>query len=77
MGHGEERLVAQRTLRQGEGVASLMVAEEELMPKDEEVGKKELAKISQSPENLVSSDKDLFLTQTSLECLYLGELRGK
>lgn len=45
MVHGEERLVAQSTLRQGEGVASLMVADEELRPKDG-VGKKELAKIS-------------------------------
>lgn len=60
------------TLRQGEDVPSLMVADEELMPKDEGVGKKELAKISQSPEHLASSDKGLFLTQTSLECLYLG-----
>jgi hypothetical protein len=77
MGHGKERLVAQSTLRPGEGVAGLMVADGELRSKDGGMGKKALAKISQSPENLVSSDKGLFLTQTSLECLCLGGLRGK
>lgn len=72
MGRGEERLMAV--------VCSDAVGRWQMpqcVPRDEEWERRTSLKYLRAQEKLVSSDKGLFLTQTSLECLYFGGAKGE
>lgn len=71
MGRGEERLMA---VAYSGAVGRWQMPQ--CVPGDEEWERRSSLKYLRAQENLVSSDKRLFLTQTSLECLYFGEAEG-
>lgn len=72
MGRGEERLMA---VACSDAVGRWQMPQ--CVSRDEEWERRTSLKYLRAQEKLVSSDKGLFLTQTSLECLYFGGAEGE